>query len=720
MKFLYNRIFGGLLGNNMNKNFTFLVVNFLALFLTASGPFVQLQAEEITSTEYQIEEIVVTAEKKSAGIQEVPMSISAFSDMHLNDSGVVELSEIARFSPNVYMKRNSFVIRGVSQYYGSKNSTVGIYQDGVSLPFDGLNNFELFDIERIEILKGPQGTLYGKNSEAGVINIITKQPGNEVSGKIYGEYGWYDTEFGSSPSYVIGGSVTTPIIKDVFSMRLSGKWKDDGGWVKNEYNGDEDAGKDTIFNGRLNLRWTPQPRWDIAFLADAMHDDYGCGYFRYITGTLNEGRHKISYDGPCTGNRDGNGQTLRVKYAGDRFNVLSITGRRHSKDVMDYDFDMTSIASWASETSVADESTTVSQEIRISSVESNNPFQWLTGVYVFDEDIQIYQDKIFQAGTTVRNTDVDNFGYAFFGQGTYTFIDRLHLTTGLRYDFTDFKGEQELTSGDTLTIFGKDFDNSELLPKASVSFDFSDNIMGYTSVAKGYLVGGYNYKWATNVDNLTYDPEYSLNYEIGIKSSWFDNRIIANISAFYIKMEDKQVAEWDTTSGSVSVKEIRNASNAHSKGLEFSLQARPPVRGVDLFAGLGVIEAEIDDWISTEYDSATGSSYQYDYTGNRLPNVPNYTYNLGAQYRHMSGFFCRVDWLGTGSVYSDSKNTAKENGYQIFNLRLGFESENYDIHLWCKNLFDEEYLQVRLASSGDHQGLDGAPRMVGATFTYRL
>jgi len=711
MRFLCSRRVG------WNKQHTFFAFGFLFLFLTMFGPLVRLQAEGITSKEYQIEEIVVTAEKKSAGIQDVPMSISAFSDSDLDDSGIVDLPEIARFSPNVYMKRNAFVIRGVSQYYGTKNSTVGIYQDGVSLPFEGMDNFELFDIERIEILKGPQGTLYGKNSEAGVINIITKQPGNEVSGKIYGEYGWYDTEFGSSPSYVIGGSVSTPIVKDLFSMRLSGKWKDDGGWVKNVYNADEDAGKDTVFNGRLNLIWRPQARWDIAFWADAMHDDYGYGYFRYITGAFNEGRHRASYNGPYTGERDGNGQTLRVKYSGDGFDILSITGRRYSKDVLDSDFDMTSMASWTTKTS--DESTSVSQEIRVSSVESNHPFQWLTGVYVFDEDMEIYQDKALQT-TTIRNTDVDSFGYAFFGQGTYTFIDKLHLTAGLRYDFTDFQGRQELTSRDTLTRYDKDFHNSELLPKASVSFDFSDNIMGYTSVARGYLVGGYNFKWATDVTNLTYGPEYTWNYEVGMKSSWFDNRIVANISAFYIEMKDKQVAEWDTDSGSVSVKEIRNASNAYSKGLELNLQARPPVRGVDLFAGFGVIEAEIDDWISTEYDRMTGNAYQYDYTGNRLPNVPSYTYNLGVQYRHISGIFCRADWLGTGSVYSDSKNTAKESGYQIFNLRLGFEREDYDIHLWCKNLFNEEYLQVRFASSGDHQGLDGEPRMVGATFTYRF
>ncbi|WP_321419389.1 TonB-dependent receptor domain-containing protein [uncultured Desulfobacter sp.] len=701
----------------MNTRF---VLSLLTLFFTVLGSFVQLQAEEANEKASQIETLVVTAEKKSADSQDVPITLSAFSEMNLNDSGIVKFPEIARFTPNVYMKQDTMIIRGVTQYMGTKNSAVGIYQDGVSLPFDGMANFDLFDIERIEILKGPQGTLYGKNCEAGVVNIITKQPGNEFGGKIVGEYSWYDTEFGTSPGYIVSGNVSGPIIKDKFYMGLSGKWKDDDGYMKNEYNGDEEAGKHDVYTGRLNLRWTPLDRWDIAFLVDTMNEDYGYASFRYLTGTLNKGRHIVSHDGPYSGERNGDGQTLRLKYSGDKFDVLSITGRRYAKSDVDYDFDMTSIPSYAMLSYFDDESTLISQEIRVSSIEGNSPFQWLTGVYAFDEDMKIYQEKDFPSSLTVRDTDVDNFGYALFGQGTYTFIDRLHLTAGLRYDFTDFKGEQRLTVQEDVSVYEKDFHDSELLPKCSLAFDFTNNIMGYTSVAKGYLVGGYNFKYSTNMNNLTYDPEYTWNYEVGMKSAWFGNRVIANISAFYIQMTDKQVIEWDTSSQSVSVKAIRNASDAHSLGVELELQARP-FEGVDIFAGLGIIEAEIDDWISTEYDSSTGNSYQYDYSGKRLPNVPDYTYNLGIQYRHLSGWFCRVDWLGTGSVYSDAKNTAKEDNYQIINLRLGFESENYDIHLWCKNLFDEDYLQVRFASSTSaDQGFDGYPRMIGVTYTYRF
>lgn len=319
----------------------------------------------------------------------------------------------------------------------------------------------------------------------------------------------------------------------------------------------------------------------------------------------------------------------------------------------------------------------------------------------------------------LRTTDIEDKGYALFGQGTYTLFDRLHLTAGLRYDYIESKGHLVFGSSAGVATYGEEFDNSEVLPKIAVSYDFSDNIMGYTSFAKGYLPGSFNGKWATGTNNLTYDAEYSENYEIGLKCEWFDKRLVGNVSVFYIGMDDKQVAEWDFSSGGVGVNTIKNAANAYSKGFELDLRVKP-MEGLDFIAGIGVTEAEIDDWIATEYDGSTGQSYQYDYSGKNLPNVPSYTFNLGVQYRNKSGLFCRGDLLGTGAVYSDSKNSAKEGEYILVNLRLGYESEKFDIILWCKNIFDEEYLKERFAGSGYHQGLDGDPRMIGTSFTYRF
>ncbi|MCG8551240.1 MAG: TonB-dependent receptor, partial [Desulfobacterales bacterium] len=483
----------------MKKPYHLIWLGFLMLCCTA-GPGSAGEQQELS-----LETMTVTAQKREGNIQDVPISISAFSEDTLYEAGINELTEVAGFSPNVHVKKNSIVIRGISQYYGAKVSAVGFYLDGVSLPFEGIFSSNLFDIERVEVLKGPQGTLYGKNSEAGVVNIITKQPDNRFSGKIFGEYGWNDTEFGMSPVYRTGGSINAPIVQDKLYFRISGKWENDKGDIENINNADETAGENTDYNGRLTLKWTPQERLDVSFTADAMRRDHSTAYTRYVTGALNEGRSRVSYDGPYSGEGQGNGQTLRIKYAGDGYDLLSITGRRAAKEDSDYDFDLTSIPSWASASSVVDESTSYSQEIRLSSVKRHDPFQWLLGIYAFNEEMDIYQLKAFPSGDTARDTDVDSFGYAFFGQGTYTFFKRLHLTAGLRYDYSDFEGEQHLTTPAGESVYGKDFSNGELLPKLSVSYNFSDSIMAYTSVARGYLTGGYNGKWATSADNLTYD-----------------------------------------------------------------------------------------------------------------------------------------------------------------------------------------------------------------------
>jgi len=697
------------------------IVTKIIFLIVTAGIFESNIALAEAPIERTLGTITVTAQKKEENIQEVPMSISAFSEMNLESAGIDTLTDVTRFSPNVYMKRNTVTIRGVNSFYASYATGVGIYLDGISLPFEGVNSPELYDLERVEILKGPQGTLYGKNSESGVINYITKQPGNEFTGKVYGEYGAWDTKFGSSPSYIAGANVSGPLVAGKLYFGVAGKWKDDHRYIKNLYNGDDEAGKDNSSNGRMNLRWTPQKQWDISFIADVMTQDYSDGYWRYLDGSFSEGSHQINYDGPCSGQREGDGQTIRVKYEGNRFNLLSITGRRYASHKLAMDFDMTSVVfpGYWSKCFFDDESTGYSQEIRMSSPGGDNRFQWLAGVYTSREDMLIYQRQDDPDGNFLtRDTDSNILNHALFGQGTYTFFNRLHFTAGLRLDYSELEGEQQLLSQSGSSVYSSDFDNTEILPKFSLSYDLSDQIMIYASVARGYLTGGYNYKWATDAQSFTFEPEYSWNYEAGLKSSWLEGRIIANTSVYYITMKDKQVTEWDTSSDSVLVQTIKNAAEAHSMGFELDLQVRPAA-GLEFFAGLGFTQAKFDEWIDTGY-TGSGQFYQTDYRDNDLSNVPEYTFNLGGQYRHTSGLFFRADILGTGPIFSDAANTAKCDGYETVNIRLGYETEKYDIVFWAKNLFNEEYLRVKYPSSSDNVGLDGEPRMIGLTMTYRF
>ena len=702
---------------------------FSAPFAIAQGEEAKQETaqEEKARGEYGLETLTVTAQKREENIQDVPMSISVFSDIQLEDAGINDIVDLTHFTPNVYMRHltnyNVVVIRGISSFDSSLYSPAGFYVDDVNFPLQMMHNPELFDIERVEVLKGPQGTLYGRNSESGVINIITKQPDNELRGKIFGEYGNYDTEHGNVDSYRTGGNISGPLIRDKLYLGLAGQWEDSDGFMKNEYNDDDEAGKIVHLNGRGTLRWTPTDKWDISLIADAMDTDDNIGYMRFLDGPFKTERHAINYDsGEYYWEQKDNGQNLRVKYESDAFNLLSVTGRRDYEQKMAMDTDLSPLPTWGSH-SFKWENDLLSEEVRISSPNNHGPFEWLAGLYGFKEEMDI-GFKSQAMGN--HKTDIDIEGYAVFGHGTYTLFDRLHLTAGLRYDYMELEGDHryefiDMTGNPQSTDFDKDFDNDEVLPKFSVAYDFTDNIMTYASVSKGYLAGGYHYSGATCKENFTYDPEYTWNYEIGTKTSWLNNKLMANLSAFYIDIKDKQVSEWHPT---LPITKITNAAEAHSMGVELDLQARP-MQGLDVFASFGYTEAEIDDWTSTEMvgynPDWTPIMGTYDYEDKDLPNAPKYTYNLGVQYRHLSGFFGRVDLLGTGSFYCDAKNRVKEGSYELVNLRLGYEREHFDIVCWCKNVFDEEYGLWKGGEWGSGMmGQDGEPRMFGVTVTYRF
>ena len=702
-----------------------------AIFAVAFGSnlllvhFVAAQQERmkqvVVQEEYELETITVTAQKREENVQDVPMSMSVFSDIQLEDADIRDTLELTRFAPNVYMKYstagNIIVFRGISAFDTSIYSPAGFYVDDVCHPLHYMHNPDLFDIERVEVLKGPQGTLYGRNSESGVVNIITKQPDNELRGKIFGEYGNYDTSHGNIDSYRTGGNISGPLIRDKLYLRLAGQWEDSDGFMKNEYNNDDGAGKIDHKNGRATLRWTPTDRWDITLIGDIMDDDDGKGYYRFFTGTSKTDRHGIAYDGENYWQNEGDGQTLRVKYEGNVFNLLSLTGRRYYVSKRGSDFDCTPAP--FGNNIFEFENDILSEEVRVSSPKNSGPFQWLVGLYGVTEDTDVDFDmqRQNQAMRQIRNTEMDIDGYAIFSQGTYTFFDQLHLTAGMRYDHLDLEGEQEFISANSMKKYNKGLDYDEVLPKFSLAYDFTHDIMSYASVSKGYLAGGYSYNFATGPENFTYDPEYTRNYEIGVKTSWLDKKLKANLSLFYIDIEDKQVTEY--VPGVMGARKITNAAEAHSQGVELELQARP-VTGLDLIAGFGYTDTEIDDWVATEFNKGTSQFEQYNYKGNDLPNAPKDTFNLGLQYRHQSGFFGRADLLGIGDFYFDAKNKLKESAYQIVNLRMGYEGERFDIIFWCKNMFDEEFETVKMDWGGNELGQDGEPRMFGARMTYRF
>lgn len=673
---------------------------------------------------YMLDKVTVTSpSKKAEDQQKSPSSITHFSAEEIDDSGMEEAYDLIQFTPNLHSRHNavhhSFTIRGVDSFYPSPYSPVGFYVDDVSYPLQFMHNPELYDLESIEVLRGPQGTLYGRNTESGLINIITKQPGNDFEAKILGEYGSYNT-------FRANAAIRGPLVEDTLYLGVALQKKLSDGYITNIADDDDKAASIDHSNARVTLRATPSERLDLNLTGSWMKTDDNYGIWRYLDGPLATNPYEINQDEDQYSKQDGNWLSLRANYDADSFTVTSVTGYiNYSHDVFG-DQDFTSSPDYRANAIITYDDRMFSQELRISSPDDDRLLSWVAGLYGFSEqlDISFNYNMVSMGNLSIMqpNADISSQGVAAFGQMTYTLIKKLHLTAGLRFDHQQMDGKVDGKYLNMATGMHEAYDCddsldfNEWLPKFSAAYDVTDDVMIYTSVAKGYNVGGFVYIPTSNFSGqgFTYDPEYTWNYEAGIKTSWFDNRLRVNLTAFHIDMTDKQVSETDQTTFQLIT---TNAGKAHSQGFELELAARP-VMGLDIFGGFGYCIAEFDDFTATEI--VGGQLVQVDYSGNTLQYAPKQTYHLGIQYHHQSGLFGRADWMGRSSFYGDYANTAEADGYQTVNLRFGYKSESLDVILWCDNVTDQDYLTYITPKAPYLAGVDGAPRTFGIRVAYRF
>nr|WP_319492897.1 TonB-dependent receptor [uncultured Desulfobacter sp.] len=673
----------------------------------------EIEKNQDTPGTQQLEQVVVTARKKEENVQDVPISMDVFSASQLEDRTVRSMVDLIKFSPNVFIKEShvehALTIRGISSFKSAIYSPAGFYVDDISYPLHYTQNTALFDVERIEILKGPQGTLYGRNSESGVLNIVTRQPGNERQASVNAEYA-------SDNTYRFGVNLKQPIVKDTLYFGGAFQFDTSDGYFTNIANGDDTAMDQEHLNGRATLRWTPSMAWDIAFITDIQSENDHGGGFRYIDGPCATDRYEVRKDTDEYVDQDSNSQNLRIKYKADNFEVLSVTSALSQSLDKQNDADAWNNASNQKLNIFKIDERQYSQELRISST-GQNSFEWLAGVYGFIEDTTFdFQYDWVSMSRTMKHpvTDIDSSGLAAFMQGTWTPLQKLHITAGLRFDHQEMDGSQRDDVQGIINDDSQTFD--EILPKIAVTYDIAPDIMGYVSASKGYLVGGFNWLNSPNDDTFTYDSEYTWNYEAGVKAAWCSGRLVSNLSVFYIDIKDKQVTETDPDTIATT---ITNAAKAHAQGLELQLQAKP-LKGLDLFAGFGYTKSTFDDFTALVWNDNNTALIQKDYSGNDLTYAPRYTYNLGVQYRLSNGLFCRADYFGTDKFYGDPANKTSQSAYATLNLKVGYEQEHYDVYLWAKNVLDEEYLTWVNTSGSYTIGLDGDPRVCGVTVNIRF
>ncbi len=485
----------------------------------------------------------------------------------------------------------------------------------------------------------------------------------------------------------------------------------------------------------MQLRWLPSSDLDITAAISGESIDDGVFPLTDINSAKTNPYH-IAYDHEGRNERDGLGSSLRISWDMPLGNLTSITAYRKYNDEVDNDQDFMPLEIMTAREKIDDRQLT--QEFRLSSPDNQGMFQWITGAYLYKRDqdhlldlnfssIAASMDIVPMPLTTVADAEKETTGWAVFGQGTVSFLEKFRFVAGLRYEREENsidRDYQMISGGMEIPGMGNHLNASRekgvFLPKIQLSYQVNPQIMLYASTARGYRSGGFNTDF-TDMADLAFDPEYSWNYETGIKSSWLDNRLIANAAFFYIDLEDQQVTNVLSSASTV----IRNAGESKSTGFELEGSALV-AKGLTVDGSFGYTRSEY----RTYFDKITG----VDYAGNSTPLAPEYTWNLGIQYTLplMESFpfpgkteplfwITRADIRGVGKFYWDDANTLSQEPYELVSLRTGVETENFSLTFWAKNLFDEQYNAIAFAFAGSSAiAQTGDPRQIGVSLKFRF
>lgn len=698
--------------------------------VTLEGVSLNLQLSE---TATQLEDVVVTAQKTEEEIQKVSLSVSAISSSKIQEYRIWNTKDITAIVPNLYSSnpgdgRNVTSIRGI---------TSTSYDPSVATYIDGVNQFSLdtyiaplTDVERIEVLRGPQGTLYGRNAMGGVINIITKQPDNRMAG--FGEI-----NVGNFGQQRYSAGFRTPLIKDKLFLGISGMYDRTNGFYTNE-NGVDTTHFDKKHSilGNYYLRYLASPSW--SFTLNVKHN-----------ANRNNGTFPLSYDAigsPFKVNQNSVttmvdnvfNSSFSANYSGNAFNFSSQTtyqsNWRYYKTPIDGDFspidgitvinnygkDWNNVKAWT-------------QEFKFTSPASASKLKWTGGLYLFHQESPVKQGIYYgedvgyiypdatSDSTNISTGTGKTRGYAFFGQATYTFFEKLDLIGGLRYDFEhktqSAMGEFQIGTNPPETTFANtsaSADFNAISPKIGLAFRGSENINVYFNYSRGFRTGGF-----TQFDSdtsqpqlLSYKPEYSNNLEIGLKETFLDNKIRFNVAAFYIRAKDVQVP---TLVLPQAVTVTCNAGELESKGFEAEISATPfPNFQIDY--NFGYTNAKYTT-LKLPEEGADGN-YEVDYKGNHQLFTPDITSMLAVQYNwNLSSsqnikLIIRGEWMYLGDQYFDLKNTIKQSGYSLLNARVGVTAKSWELFFWGRNLSNEKYISYAYDFGAAHLG---NPRNYGVT-----
>lgn len=696
----------------------------LSLAVLVAPATVLAQAAEEAEESNALEEVTVTARKRTESMFDVPLSISVMSEEFIENLGAQDFTQLVPSVPslNAYQNgpgRTRLYIRGIANGAGNDNDTqngetVSIYLDEIPISLGAMNpELALFDLDRVEVLRGPQGTLYGAGSMAGTIRQVSNKPNlSEVEGKL--EAGVSTISHGSS-GYTFKGLINAPVVSDTFAVRASAYYTDFGGYIDNVLTGEKDLNDGNTKGVRLAARWLLNEKFTADF--SFFHHDYSDnGRPEDLDETPYLSRNYTSFDGyddemqiyNMTLNYDlGWGEIVSSTSYFDRTVI-----NRRSLDLL---FELALPPGITPHELVDTTDLDVfAQEIRLAST-TDKPLQWTVGMYLDQKDTFYLNtfpvpgaDEVLGVPSEVFGAPADNLfwgyddltveTYAFFGEAYYS-IDKFTITAGLRY----FNWEQDIEfyqSG--LFNGGANSDprpkgtTDGVNPKLGLSYDVNDDMMIYGQVARGFRYGGINGAIPESVcaDELAevereggdvrfFEPDELWNYEVGSKGTTAGGSVSYSASYFYIKWDDMQTSRsFDCGFGF-----RENVGKAQSQGVELELQAALSERWVLGFGG-----AYIDATLSEDVPNLGAQD------GDQVPYVPKLSFSASADYvfpvnQTLDGFFWgNVQYVGdrhTEFNHDPTTNYRKMDAFAVANLRTGVRWDGYDLSLYVHNVFDD-------------------------------
>tara|TARA_R110001592_G_scaffold408_1_gene2280 strand:+ start:1899 stop:4244 length:2346 start_codon:yes stop_codon:yes gene_type:complete len=761
----------------------FLLPLFILFFSAITCAEEEIKTLELDSDSH-IEIIVVTAQKRVENIQEVPISIASFSRERIEKMALRQLNEVAEFVPNLKMSQtndfsSSIVIRGVGS--SSRNigfdARVGLYLDGVYIGQSPALNQDILDLERIEILRGPQGTLFGKNNVAGSINLITQKPEDEFSANVGVSVGNYGLRQYSA-------TLNTPLSDDIAAKFSINQYQRDG-FVENITTGNWLNEQDS-YSYRGQIRANLSDTIELNFAIDSLKSDRFSFDGEPITNTLGSAKNtespeqnKVSFDVDPHEEREISGESLTIDWdlSGD-FTVKSITGHRDStiNYKNDFDFSAQSVAFL----DYVDDYSQWSQELQLISPESN--FQYVAGLYYFQQDAytkrlpnvgdetlslftgvprsvfeqgasygdpsSIFMLGAFHPGILSTIGNVDTTSYSMFFNSNYQFTNEIRIDLGFRYSTEEKSVDWTISSIDPQTnipvipIFelanGQVLDkrtDHDFSPLISVNYHVNRDINAYIKYSTGYKSGGYNVDFLTQAQldvGIEFDKETVDSYEIGLKGDLFDHQMRFSSAVFYAKYDDYQINQLVNLAAGTTALSIRNAAKVETYGAELELTYHL-TEDLRLNAAIGLLDAKFDKY-------PAGGSNGEDLSGTKLPGISDFTFNLSVQYYYPVPVVNSALSASLNYNYQDDYNTDIDgqitatladgemldighiDGFGILNASISLEplDNGISLYFWVRNLADQDSPTILGEKSffGTRRNVYVNPRTYGLTAKY--